>query len=70
MKQLRSPDPWYPAAQDGVQEDPEERVEGQFPAAPLVGDVLAFRHGMSTQVDADVAPAGVVFPSGQLLLVH
>ena len=46
------------------------RDDGQFPAAPLVGDVLAFGHGWMTQVDADVAPAGLVFPSGQLLLVH
>ena len=46
------------------------RDVGQFPVAPLVGDVLAFGHGWVTQVDADVAPAGVVFSSGQLLLVH
>ena len=45
MKQLRSPDPWYPAEQDGVQVDPDERVEGQFPAAPLEGDVLALVQG-------------------------
>ncbi len=45
-KQLRSPDPWYPAEQDGVQVDPDDRVEGQFPAAPLEGDVLALVQGM------------------------
>ena len=45
MKQLRSPVPWYPAEQDGVQVDPDERVEGQFPAAPLEGDVLALVQG-------------------------
>ena len=46
MKQLRSPDPWYPAEQDGVQVDPDKRVEGQFSAAPLGGDLLALVQGM------------------------
>ena len=46
MKQLRSPDPWYPAEQDGVHVDRDRSVEGQFPAAPLEGDVLALVQGM------------------------
>ena len=44
-----------------------ERDVGQFPVAPLVGDVLAFGHGWVKQLDVDVAPARVVFPLGQLV---
>ena len=45
-KQLRSPDPWKPAEQDGVQVEPDARVAGQLPVVPLVGALLAFGQGM------------------------
>ena len=40
-KQLRLPDPWYPALQDGLHDVPDVMTgdDGQFPRPPLVGEV-------------------------------
>ena len=65
--QLRSPDPWYPALQEGWQVDPWGREDGQLLAAPLVGAALAFGHGYRTQAVEVVDPNGLVFPAGQSL---
>lgn len=44
---------------------PWEREEGQAPAPPLVGAMLALLHGWLTQAAEEVEPSGLVLPVGQ-----